>query len=329
VRRGLWIAGVGVAFVPVLGSAWAHPPGAAHPLGTRARCAIYSGLPDGWPASAEAGMVRIAGGDFEPGSQHGYADERPAGRVHVDAFWIDRTEVTNAEFAAFVRATGYVTEAEREGGAPVFSKPTDSEAAPLSWWRYERGASWQHPDGPATDIARRGHEPVVQVTLADAGAYARWLGHELPTEAQWEFAAREGKDGAPLDEAPRTEAGTPAANFWQGTFPAVNTREDGFESRAPVGCFPANAPGLFDMIGNVWELTRDSYRGSRQAHGAGPPPRRGGVTDETDADSVVMKGGSYLCARTFCARYRAAARYPQERHLGAPHVGFRTVKPDD
>ena len=322
-RGGFGLAAIGFTAIVALGSARAIPSGTNRPLGTAARCTAYAGAPAGWPVAREAGMVRIAGGDFEPGSPHGYADEKPAGRVHVDSFWIDRTEVTNTQFAMFARATRYVTEAEREGGAPVFRKPTSAETASLSWWRYERGASWRHPDGPTTDLASREHEPVVQVTLADARAYARWLGHDLPTEAQWEFAARDGKDAPPLEQAPRTGTGSPAANFWQGAFPEVNTREDGFESRAPVGCFPSNALGLFDMVGNVWEWTRDPYRGSRQAHGSG------GKVGDSEDDSVVIKGGSYLCAKTFCARYRASARYPQERHLGAPHVGFRTVKSVD
>jgi len=270
-------------------------------------------------------MVRIDGGDFEMGSQHGYADERPAGRVHVDGFWIDRTEVTNAEFAAFVRARRYITEAEIEGGAPVFRRTATPEAEPLSWWHYERGASWRHPDGGASDLVGRENEPVVQVTEADARAYAQWLGHELPTEAEWEFAARGGSDGPPLDRAPRTKAGAPAANFWQGAFPAVNTREDGFEGRAPVGCFQPNALGLFDTVGNVWEWTRDPYRGPHEMHGAGTPASMGLAGEEP----MVIKGGSYLCAPTFCARYRATARYPQERHLGAPHGGFRTVRAVD
>ena len=327
--RARGIAGSAAAGFVLLVSAWGSASRGGHPLGAKARCASYSGVPDDWPAAREAGMVRIEGGPFEPGSSHGYADEKPAGRVHVDSFWIDRTEVTNAQFAAFVRATRYVTEAELEGGAPVFRKAKDAEAEPLSWWQYERGTNWQHPDGPGTDLSGHGNEPVVQVTEGDARAYALWLHRDLPTETQWEFAARNAQDAPPPDQAPRGANGAPAANFWQGAFPAVNSREDGFEGRAPVGCFPPNGLGLFDMIGNVWELTSDPYRGPRDMHGAGVPPPREATPRGNDDSPIVIKGGSFLCARTFCARYRPSARYPQERHLSAPHIGFRTVRSDD
>jgi formylglycine-generating enzyme required for sulfatase activity len=325
-RRVVPFVGVGTTAVFALGAVRAFAPRAAPeaPLGTAAECAAYSGVPAGWRSFDRAGMVRVEGGDFEMGSSHGYADEKPVGRVHVDGFWIDRTEVTNAEFAAFAYATRYITEAEREGGAAVFRK-TGAEAEALSWWHYGRGASWRHPDGASSDIVAREHEPVVQVTNADARAYAQWLGHVLPTEAQWEFAARGGKDAPPLDQLPHTDTGAPSANFWQGSFPEINTREDGFDGRAPVGCFKANPLGLFDMIGNVWEWTRDPYRGLHQWHGAGSLPRLAPALGAKQEEPVVIKGGSYLCAARFCARYRVTARYPQERHLATPHVGFRTV----
>jgi sulfatase modifying factor 1 len=333
VRTRVLFAGAAASAAIAISSVWAVPSrGGVHSalsLGTTANCAVYAGVPAGWPSFREAGMVKVDGGDFEMGSSHGYADEKPSGRVHVDGFWIDRTEVTNAEFAVFARATDYVTEAEREGGAPVFRMTAAADPGPLSWWHYESGTSWQHPDGPASNLVGREHEPVVEVTNADARAYARWLGHELPTEAQWEFAARGGKDAPPLDQAPHTETGAPVANFWQGAFPRVNTAEDGFVGRAPVGCFAPNALGLFDMIGNVWEWTRDPYRGPHQMHGTGSPPRGAAGVDGTPEDPAVIKGGSYLCAATFCARYRATARYPQERSLPAPHVGFRTVRSVD
>lgn len=238
---------------------------------------------------------------------------------------MDRTEVTNAQFAAFVRATGHVTGAEREGAAVVFKaaqqrRATDAE----SWWVYLQGADWRHPEGPGSSSRSGDHHPVVHVTLADAEAYARWLGRELPTEAEWEWAARGGGDAERLDREPRANDGTPQANYWQGLFPDLNTREDGFADLAPVGCYPANGYGLHDLIGNVWEWTRTDYRGPRQPHGNGDPaaavsgPRAAGT-------AMVIKGGSFLCAASYCARYRAAARHPQESDLGVLHVGFRTV----
>ncbi|BCL76641.1 protein kinase [Jeongeupia sp. HS-3] len=296
-----------------------------------ASCA--SALPSAWGKDARAGMVRIAGGSFTPGSTAGYADERPAGAVNVKPFWIDRTEVTNAQFAAFVKATAYVSDAERDGGAAVFKVPLEAElkARPYAWWTYTKGANWRHPEGPGSSLKGRDNQPVVQVTLADASAYARWLGRTLPSEVQWEFAAKAGRSDAALDRAPRNKAGKPEANFWQGVFPSLNTREDGHLGRSPVGCYPANAFGVYDMIGNVWEWTRDAYTGARQPHGNGDP------FASVDLASIplekrppaVIKGGSFLCAANFCVRYRAAARHPQEANLPTAHVGFRTVAAGD
>ena len=272
-------------------------------------------------------MVAVPGGRFEPGSHQGYADERPAGPVTVAPFWIDRTEVTNAQFAAFVRATGHVTQAEREGAAVVFrAPPRGRQVADNAWWVYTQGAQWRHPEGPGSSLEGRQNQPVVHVALTDAQAYARWLGRELPTEAQWEWAARGGGDPERLEREPRTADGHSLANYWQGSFPDLNTRDDGFAERAPVGCFAANGYGLHDMIGNVWEWTRDAYRGPRQPHGNGEPAQ---ATPRTDAAGLpmVIKGGSFLCAADYCVRYRAAARHPQEADLGVAHVGFRTVAP--
>lgn len=299
------------------------------PLGSPARCASYDGLPERFGRAGEAGMVWIPGGTVVPGTMSGYADERPAGAVRLEPFWMDRTEVTNAQFAAFVKATGHVTQAEREGAAAVFRAPPPGRHVPEgSWWVWTRGADWRHPEGPGSDLRGRDHEPVVLVALADALAYARWLGRDLPTEAEWEHAAR--GNGAPekLEREPRDGQGRPTANFWQGVFPDVNALEDGFARAAPVGCFAANGAGLHDMIGNVWELTRDPYRGPRQPHGSGDvrarveqdgAPRRQG-------EAVVIKGGSFLCAANYCMRYRSTARHPQESDMATSHVGFRTVK---
>lgn len=303
---------------------------AAPNLGTRDACERYDGLPSDSLGAEPAGMVWVEGGAFVIGSRHGYLEERPASEpAHVAGFWIDRTEVTNAQFAAFVNATGYVTEAERDGLTAVF-EPADTrssgpdEAADdgsPTWWRRVAGTDWRHPDGPVSTLEGRANEPVVQVTFADASAYASWLGRTLPTEVQWEFAARAG--GAPDDgTAPVDEAGRPTANYWQGKFPSENVAADGYPGRAPVGCFLPNRLGVYDMIGNVWEFTRDPYRGQRPAHCTGNVE---GPHDLAEEPSVI-KGGSFLCAASYCARYRASARHPHEAHLAAAHVGFRTVK---
>lgn len=295
------------------------------PLGDRARCDAYSGLPPGWGKTAHAGMVKIAGGRFELGSTRGYADEKPPRDTQVESFWIDRTEVTNAQFASFVAATHYVTEAERGDGAAVFHAPeeTGGEVAEGSWWKLVKGADWRHPQGPDSDIAGRAHEPVVNVTFADARAYAHWLGRELPSETQWEFAAKAGRDNATADRALRDAQGHPLANFWQGLFPYQDSGADGYPGRAPVGCYPANPNGLHDMVGNVWEWTTDAYTARGESNGADDavlvaPAREGAVR-------LVIKGGSYLCSENYCVRARASSRQPEEIDLPASHLGFRTL----
>jgi len=302
------------------------PPAAV--LGSREACASYRGLPPGWGEHPYAGMTHVRGGRIELGSRQGYPEERPSGEAQrVRDFWIDRTEVTNAQFAAFVAATGYITEAERQGGGAVFHRPNAEEltARPYAWWRYVEGASWKHPQGPHSDLRGREHHPVTLVTLADAQAYAHWLGRELPTEAEWEYAAKAGRHDAALDEQPRDRDGRPLANYWQGLLPMQNTSEDGFEALAPVGCYAPNGYGLYDTIGNAWEWTQDRYSGPHQSHangdvGAVYAARRDGVATH------VIKGGSFLCAQNFCVRYRAAAREAQEADLASQHVGFRTVR---
>ncbi len=261
---------------------------------------------------AEPGMVWVPGGRFTMGENARYPEEGPPREVEVAGFWMSRTEVTNSEFAAFVAATGYRTEAERDPpampGAPpemlqpgsaVFRVPTPDNR---NWWAWVVGANWQHPSGPQSAIAGRDRDPVVQVTYNDALAYARWAGLSLPSEEQWEFAARAGADALP---EPKDSSGAPTANYYQGVFPARDLGEDGFTARAPVGCFPANAFGLHDMIGNVWEWTTAEARPGQPVN--------------------IIKGGSYLCAANYCARYRPAARQFQERDLGTDHIGFRLV----
>lgn len=278
-----------------------------HPseLGTPRACARYTGLPHGWPENPRAGMVRLAGGVVDVGSDRGYPEERPMRPARVDAFWIDRTEVTVAQFANFVLATGYVTDAEKGGGSSVFTKPAGEVVEPGSWWKLVADATWRHPEGGQEVVDAR--EPVVDVTYADALAYARWLGHELPSEAQWEFAAKAGRGNERADAALRDAQGRPAANFWQGAFPAQNFNEDGYALRAPVGCFASNPFGLHDAVGNAWEWTRDA-----------------------DGDGhKVIKGGSFLCSSDYCVRARASSRQPQEMDLPASHLGFRTVVADE
>ena len=301
------------------------PPAAD--LGTPAQCGRYGGLPPRWGDDPKAGMAAVRAGEFTFGSERGYADERPAaggGKVAVAAFWIDRTEVTVAQFASFVRATGYVTEAERQGGAVVFRVPGDDElrSRPYAWWSFVRGADWRHPGGPGSGIVGMDALPVTFVTEADALAYARWLGRDLPTEAEWEYAAKGGRSDDALDAAPRDAAGRPAANYWQGAFPAFNAREDGHAGLAPVGCYAANAFGLHDTIGNVWEWTRDAHRGPHQPHLNGDTALVAGRSSDRP---MVIKGGSYLCSPDFCVRYRASAREAQEADLATAHIGFRTV----
>lgn len=320
--------GVGTSAATTRGGSGDVSSAAAPALGSDASCARYTGLPPGWGSHAEAGMVRVPAGSFVFGSSAGYADERPAvpgERTRMAAFWIDRTEVTVAQFAAFVQATGYVTEAERQGGAVVFRTPTAEQLAsrPLAWWTWVPGANWR--DNKKENL------PVTFVTRADALAYARWLGRDLPTEAEWEYAAKAGRSDAALDEAPRDTHGRPAANYWQGSFPAVDLKEDGHAGLAPVGCYAANAWGVHDSIGNVWEWTRDPYTGPRQPHNNGDTAavaaaQGGSARAAAASQPTVIKGGSFLCAPDYCVRYRAAAREQQEADLATAHIGFRTVK---
>jgi len=282
-------------------------------------------------AGAHRGMVWIPPGDFEMGDDR-YAEEGPIVPAHVGGFWMDSHEVTNDEFAAFVRATQYVTEAEkpvdagmhsglsqvmREAGAVVFTPPsvingTDDVS---QWWHYVPGANWRHPGGPDTNIDAHGNYPVVAVTLKDAEAYAKWKHRELPTEAEWEWAARGGNPKARADhEQPKN------ANTWQGVFPVVDNGDDGFKGLAPAGCFKPNKFGLYDIIGNVWEWTSDRYT---QRHGMPNDPDQ--APQRGDADLYVIKGGSYLCAPNYCYRYRSGSREPQEADLAASHLGFRTI----
>ncbi|TDQ12845.1 formylglycine-generating enzyme required for sulfatase activity [Phyllobacterium brassicacearum] len=298
-------------------------------------------------------MVRVPGGTFLMGSDHHYPEEAPAHKVEVDGFWMDACTVTNREFAGFVEATGYVTLAERAvnpddypGAKPellapssvVFIKPKTRVdlSNHYNWWAYVRGADWRHPRGPASSIKGRSDHPVVHVAYEDAEAYAKWAGKELPSEAEWEFAARGGLDGAEFvwgDEL--APGGKHVANTFQGEFPSQNKVEDGYEWTSPVTAFPPNGYGLYDMAGNVWQWTADWY----QEHNKIDSPcctlqnPRGGKREESidprqpeiTIPRKVMKGGSFLCAPNYCQRYRPAARMAQPVDTSTCHVGFRCI----
>ena len=295
-------------------------------------------------------MLLIPGGRFIMGSDSHYPEERPAHPVAVSRFWIDTHQVSNGDFAKFVAATGYLTFAEREPdkenypGAPpelllpgsmVFDPPGAASATANTWWRYVAGAHWRQPEGPGSTIAGREDLPVVHVTADDAAAYAAWAGKSLPTEAQWEFAARGGLNSATYawgeEFAP---GGRRMANTWEGAFPYGNSKPHRPGPEA-IGSYPANGYGLYDMIGNVWEWTQDWYqgRGRKTASCCIALDPRGG----TEAESVdprnpeipvprkVIKGGSFLCAPDYCMRYRPAARQPQAIDTPTCNVGFRCV----
>ena len=301
---------------------------------------LVCALPPQAAGNPHPGMVWVPGGTLPLGDTV-YAEEMPVRPVQVAGFWMDRTEVTNDQFAAFVQATAYRTVAERAvdasrhpelpaemrlPGAVVFISPTSlsGQGSPTQWWRYVPGADWRHPGGPQTSIEGRGAFAVVNVTIEDAQAYARWKGGVIPSEAQWEWAARAATAlAAPAHDQPRQ------ANTWQGMFPVANSADDGFVGLAPVGCFEPNALGLFDMIGNAWELTRDAYTPNHTVlapdtevdpgPGSVRPPMAGIVGQH------VIKGGSFLCAPNYCMRYRAGARQAQDDDLAVSHLGFRTA----
>lgn len=262
--------------------------------------------------------VRIEGGAFEKGAGAIYPEEGATRRSSVDGFWIDPAEVTNARFARFVAETGYVTVAERAPDPTLHSSIPREALVPGSAvfallgpdgdgvWRFTPGASWHAPEGSRSTLKGREHEPVVHIAYDDAAAFAGWTGGRLPTEAEWEFAARGGLDGAAYEwgDAAPDDLPERRANTWQGVFPVIDTGADGYQGTAPVGCYAPNGYGLHDMTGNVWEWTAD----------ADPAKNLG-----------IIKGGSYLCAENYCRRYRPAARHPQELDFSTNHLGFRVV----
>jgi formylglycine-generating enzyme required for sulfatase activity len=315
------------------------------------------------PKNPPEGMVWIPGGEFSMGAadpvgedqndvgMHATRDSRPIHRVYVDGFWMDRTEVTNRQFAAFVRATGYLTVAERVPraedypdaprenlvpGAVVFSMPR--HPVPLEdsyqWWSYVRGANWRHPAGPSSSIERKQDYPVVDVAYDDAVAYAAWAGRRLPTEAEWEFAARGGLTGEPYVWGRELRPGGRwMANTHQGHFPDEDDGADGFPGLAPVAQFPPNGYGLYDIAGNVWEWVNDWYRpdyyATLAATGRVARNPRGPSSSFDPAELGVRKrvqrGGSFLCTYQYCSRYMVGTRGKGDVKTGTNHLGFRTV----
>ncbi len=316
------------------------------------------------PRPRPTGMVWIRGGEFSMGSddptkdtvcggRESMRDSRPIHRVYVDGFWMDQTEVTNAQFRKFVKATGYRTIAEiaptkeefptapvenLKAGSTVYT-PTP-RAVPLNnmyqWWRYQHGADWQHPEGPSSSIKDKDNYPVVQISYPDAEAYAKWAGKRLPTEAEWEFAARGGKAGQryPWGEELRP-SGKWMANIYQGKFPVKDAGSDRFTGLAPVAQYPSNGYGLFDMAGNVWEWCSDWYRAdyynqlAKQHQGVVRNPKGPDTPwdpSEPTEKKRVHKGGSFLCTDEYCTRYMTGTRGKGELKTGANHLGFRCVK---
>ncbi|MGA3213979.1 MAG: formylglycine-generating enzyme family protein [Terriglobales bacterium] len=315
------------------------------------------------PTPSPKGMVWIPGGEFSMGAldppasgepaMHAAADARPIHRVYVGPFWMDKTDVTNEEFARFVKATGYVTVAERRptekdfpgappeklvAGAVVFSPPDHPVALDdfFQWWTYVKGANWRHPAGPDSNIKGKEKYPVVEVAYEDALAFAKWAGKRLPTEAEWEFAARGGLAGKKYPWGDEFQPGGKwMANTHQGHFPNTDTGDDGYVGIAPVAQYPPNAYGLYDMAGNVWQWTTDWYRPDyyKQLAAAGgvtknpQGPDAAYDTSEPTEKKKVHRGGSFLCTDQYCSRYVVGTRGKGEVSTGTNHLGFRCVKP--
>lgn len=296
-------------------------------------------------AGSTQGMVWIKGGKFLMGSDD-FPDSRPIHEVTVGGYWMDEHEVTNAQFSAFIEATKYITVAERAlnpndypgvpidklvPGSAVFTSTATKVSLdnPLQWWNYVGGANWANPEGPNSTLKGREHEPVIHVAYEDAAAYAKWAGKRLPTEAEWEFAARAGKEHTLYYWGNTLKPnGKWVANIYQGSFPDHNLKEDGFERVAPVKSYPANAFGLYDMDGNVWEWCSDFYR--TDYYQKSPKLNPHGPTDSHDPDEPgavkrVQRGGSFLCSDAYCIRYKAGSRGKGEVTSGSNNLGFRCV----
>lgn len=316
-------------FVALLGGCDGYSAATPEDPGERMACAVYDPSP-----------VQLPGGEFPMGQTEVYAEEGPVRLTTVNGFWIDRYEVTNGQFAAFVEATNYVTVAEQPVDPAAFGIPAEQVPEELlkpgsavfdpenqssqggSWWKYVAGASWRKPMGPAGPAALP-REPVVHLAWPDMVAYADWRGGRIPSEAEWEYAARAGEPNFVDQPEPQT------ANSWQGAFPFQNLKSDGHAGLAPVGCYEPNRFGLFDMVGNVWEVTADIYAPGHDPEDRIDPkgPSEADVYNSLAPGvfSRVMKGGSYLCAPNYCRRYRPASRQGRDPGMGASNVGFRLV----
>jgi sulfatase modifying factor 1 len=343
VRYGATVACVVMTQAALVGTVAGSTAPQAVPLGNVQACKAFNGLP---PASEASDQVRVPAGSFVMGSDGDYPEEAPAHSVKVGSFMIDRYDVTNAEFARFVAATGYRTLAERgldakrypslpiemtRPGSTVFLPPKDLLVGAMQWWHFVPGADWRHPTGPGSSIDGLGNHPVVHIAYEDALAYAKWRGRDLPTEAEYEYAARGGTSTTyPWGDtfAIRSKM---MANTWQGAFPFQNTAKDGFVSTSPVGCFPANGYGLYDMVGNVWQWVKDPWQQNHAQQASEPPPNPNVdledalVAKARSTELGTIKGGSFLCSPIYCKRYRPSARHAQDVTMGTNHIGFRTV----
>ncbi|MBS24061.1 MAG: gliding motility-associated lipoprotein GldK [Gammaproteobacteria bacterium] len=286
------------------------------------------------PAKTPEGMIWIENGSFIMGSDQGLLDERPAHKVNLNGFWIDQYEVTNAEFVKFVTETGYESYSEEVEDSLVFVSPYLTPGQPLrpmSWWKLVANADWQHPEGEQDSIEGKENHPVVHVTYEDASAYCNWLDKELPTEAQFEYAARGGLEGEIYSWGSqprhRHEAMT---NHWQGNFPYHNENSDGHANTAPVGSFPPNNYGLYDITGNVWEWVSDWYHpnyysNSPRRNPTGVPRAESLDPNEPTLPKRSIRGGSFLCSENYCSGFRVSARMPAEPSSSTNHTGFRCV----
>lgn len=310
-KMKLLIAGASMAGLAGLGGLWLVSRSTADAPVSQATALQHC------PASEGDERLAVAAGRYEIGGQARYREEAPAHTVETAGFQIDRHEVTNGQFAAFIDATGYVTIAERAPSPQAYPDIDPDLLVPGSavfgvhagegyWWRFVPGASWRTPYGPGSSIAGMEAYPVVHIAYADALAYAQWVGGDLPTESEWEIAARAGATGNEFEWGDEFRPdGTWRANTWQGPFPVIDSGDDGFVGLAPVGCYEPNGFGLVDMTGNVWEWTSSPF--------------------DASATTGTIRGGSYLCAPSFCARFRPAARQAQEWDFSASHIGFRTI----